>query len=477
MIATPEAYRLFHEGGLALADVEANGIRIDLDHLHKSAKRLTKRRKKLAEEMMAGPEYKAWKKRYKEKANLYSLSQLGHVLFDELKFPYPEGAQFRTKSGKYRTDEEMLDSVDSDFAKKHAQLRRMQKMTSTYLKGILNETVDGYLHPCFWLNTVRTYRSSSSTINFQNIPIRDPEFGRMIRQCFIAREGRVLVEIDFGALEFRIAACFWADPKMIEYAADPDKDIHRDTAMRLFKLKKHEVGKRTTRDWAKNRFVFPVLYGSYYRKCAPHIWEAVCDESNKVEGSEVSIKQHLRSKGIKELGRCDSDYPPQPGTFEHHVKSVEDDFNQRFPGFGQGKKDWQRKYEETGSYQLMTGFVIKWGRGGLPSKNNLLNDPIQGPGFHCLLWTLIRLNKLIKKRRLESLIVGQIHDCVLLDCPVNELQEILDLAHRIISTDLAKAWDWIKVPLIAEVDVTTVGASWADKKPWKCVDGVWRPAA
>ncbi|NIS13857.1 MAG: hypothetical protein GWN12_18860, partial [Thermoplasmata archaeon] len=87
----------------------------------------------------------------------------------------------------------------------------------------------------------RTFRSSSDSFNFQNIPIRDLELARLIRQAIIARSGHRLVEIDYSGVEVHVAACYHQDPTMLEYLEDKSKDLHRDMAMEIFKLPLEEL--------------------------------------------------------------------------------------------------------------------------------------------------------------------------------------------------------------------------------------------
>lgn len=95
--------------------------------------------------------------------------------------------------------------------------------------------------------------------------------------------------------------------------------------------------------------------------------------------------------------------------------------------------------------------------------------------FHCLLWSLIQLQKWLNKYKMKSLIVGQIHDCLLLDVPIDEIQDVLHTAKDIMTTRLRKAWDWLIVPMGVEVDVTPEGGSWADKALWVEENGEWKP--
>lgn len=462
---TKDAYELLHSGALALATVEQNGIRIDTNRLQIVADEVDERIKENQRLLREDPIYDTWRQQFGAKTNLGSRAQLGQVIFGKMGYE----SKKKTSSGRIAADEESFEGIDLPFVSLYFRTEKLKKLRGTYIKGLQEETVDGFLHAFFNLHTVETMRGSSSQPNFQNIPIRDPEIGKIIRSFFIARPGRALIEIDFGALEFKIAACFWRDPGMVAYASDPKLDIHRDMASECYNCSVEQVHK-DMRYFAKNRFVFPILYGSWFMPCAFHLWEfMVKNKLHLVDGTPV--KKWLKSRGIKELGAQRKDLPPRAGTFEAHIKGVQDRFNKRFPSFGEGKEKWWNAYLETGSFTTMTGFKIE----GVYSKNFLLNCPIQGPAFHLLLKSLILIQKEIRKRKLETLIVGQIHDCILMDAPENELQEVLHLASTTMTKTVPDMWDWIIVPISAEVDVTPVDGNWYDKAPWVEKNGMWIP--
>lgn len=492
---TPEAFRLLMDGQFALSKIEGNGIRVDTDYLDRTLADTSARIEKLEKSLKEDGVWRQWKRRFGAKSKLGSREQLAVLLFDVMKIAQPiytEKSQElidagdRTTKKRYRSDVEVLSKVKLPFVQDYVALQKLQKAKGTYLEGIKRELCGGYLHPSFNLHTAITYRSSSSLPNFQNLPIRDPAIGELIRRAFVARKGSVLVEVDFSGIEVRVAACYNRDPVLIRYIEDPTTDMHRDTAMELFFLTKEQVDKRTTRDWAKNRFVFPEFYGSVFFQCAPHLWEGVMSGA-KLPGSEVTVREHLKSHGIKKLGEHESQWKrgeergpgssgrmaTEKGTFVDHVRTVEESFwNKRFKVYTEWKNRWYADYRKAGGFSTLTGFRIE----GVHKRNAVLNYPIQGSAFHCLLWSLIRLQRWIEKYRLRTKIVGQIHDSVIADVPLDELQDYLDAAKHITTVALPKAWPWIIVPLDTESEVCPLGGSWHEKSQWTRDDNKgWGP--
>lgn len=462
-----DAYQLLHEGSIALSQVEANGIRIDVGYLNKAIIETGNKIKELEDKLRSDDIYKLWRREYGLKANLGSHPQLAHVLYDVMDYK-PIGA---TATGKYKADVNAFKEVNIPFTKDYIRCERLKKVKNTYLKGIKDEVVDGFIHPFFNLHTVVSFRSSSDRINFQNVPIRDPEQGKIIRECFIPRDEHQIVDSDFKGAEVKVSACINKDPRLLKYVSDPTTDMHKDMAVQLYCLAPEQVTKEL-RDNAKSFFVFAQFYGDYYVHCAKSLWKA-SDGLKTTDG--ILVKRILKDKGIKELGLCDPDVKdPKNGSFEKHVKEVEKDFwNNRFKVYKEWKDRWWESYQKTGEFDMPTGFRIS----GIHNKKEVINYVVQGSSFHCLLWTLIRLQKWLVKNKMRTVIIGQIHDNIVLDIHRNELQDVLDKIKRIVGIDLPKHWPWIIVPMEIEMEVSPVGKSWNDKKKWIEKDGLWIPKA
>jgi DNA polymerase I len=449
---SPEAYSLLHQGTLALSQVEANGIRIDVKYLAKARRRTQRTVKEMEERIKSSDAWKTWRKTFGGKSNLGSRDQLGKVLFDVMEMPCND----RTATGRAKVDEDVLSQIDVPFVKDYLRMEKLKKADATFLNGIEREMVDGFLHPVFSLNMARTYRSSSDSPNFQNFPVRDADIGKLIRRCFVPRPGGVLVEMDYGGIEVKVAACYHKDPVMLEYIHDPTKDMHRDMAAQIYCIEPEQVSKKA-RYCAKNQYVFPEFYGSYWGQCAPHLWDSIAKHGLEVDG--VSIKKLLRRKGIKLLGEMPEQGSPKPGTFLRHVQEVEQDFwGVRFKVYDRWKKRWWDDYMKRGGFKTLTGFWIE----GVMGRNDVINYPVQGSAFHCLLWSLIRLQRELRWGKMRALIVGQIHDSIVADVPADELDDFLPLAKRIMTEEIRKHWKWIIVPLDIEAEVSE--SNWFEKK-------------
>ncbi len=454
--ASAEAYRLLHEGTLALSNVEANGIRIDVGYLKSIRPKLQKKLQKLEDEIRRDPIWSRWKLRFGDRAKIGAGHQLVQALVDEKVI---ENAP-TTKTGALRSDESVFDHIKHPIVEPFRNAAKVRKVLDTYLTNIEREvTPDGFIHSFYNLNTARTYRSSSDRINFQNQPNRIEWMRKVVRRCFIPRRGCQLGETDYSMAEVRTSACYHKDPTMLEYILNPAADMHKDLACDLFKCRESDVSKEM-RHVAKNKFVFPQFYGDYYLQNAEAIWTEV-NLQNLTLSDGTGVVAHLKGQGIKARGDCVPGTRPKSGTFERHVQKIEDRFwNERFKVYNQWRKDWWLDYCENLGMSMLSGFRVE----GVIQEKDAINYPIQGAAFHCLLWSLIRLVKLLKKFRMKTRIVGQIHDSIVADIAPGERNDFFYLARDVMSCQLRKAWRWLIVPMPIDAEVAEPDASWYEKK-------------
>lgn len=469
-----EAFKLMMDGSKVLAQVERNGVAVHVERLNKTISEAEKEIKSVEKDLKKDPIYALWRKEYGKESNINSSQQLAHILYDKMGIVCKK----TTEKGNPSTDEQSLQDVSHPFVKKLFKMKHLEKTVTTFLKGIRREIIDGTVHPFYNLHTVITYRSSGDSPNWQNQPKRNPRLAKMVRDCVIARKGNHFGELDFKSIEVCVAACVSGDPVLLDYVRDTTKNMHRDMAMQIFKLEQDQVTKGI-RNLAKQYFVFAQFYGDWYKKCAKNLWENASRERQLLSDGTPLIK-HLRKSGFREMGECDPDQETIRGTFEAHLRDVEEDFwGRRFRGYADWKKKWWEDYQANGYFITPTGFLVQWGKEkGALTKNECNNNPIQGSAFHCNLWTMIRLQKWLNRAGMESLLIGQIHDSELFESPPEEIQDVLDEVTRIVREDLPKHFSWLSVPMEIEISVAPLEGSWWDLKEWK-KDGesVWRQAA
>lgn len=196
--------------------------------------------------------------------NINSTQQLGIVLFEKLGLKTGK----KTKTG-YSTNEQVLSGLidDHEIIPKLLEYREIYKLRSTYIEPLLKLAKKDEKHRIYtsFLQTgTNTGRLSSKNPNLQNIPVRT-ELGREIRQGFIAKDGYILVGIDYSQIELRLLAHFSKDKALMD-AFNHDKDIHQETAVKIF----GEDEAKSKRNIAKS-INFGLLYGMGSRKLAQTI--------------------------------------------------------------------------------------------------------------------------------------------------------------------------------------------------------------
>ncbi len=212
-----------------LASMEAEGIRLDGKELEAFGVMLKTHIRELEAEIKtdAGEDF-----------NLNSPQQLGIVLFEKLGLP----AGKKTKKG-YSTNAEILEKLAEDYpiVAKILEYRSYTKLNSTYVEGLLPLiAADGRIHAHFQQTVTATGRISCTEPNLQNIPVKS-DLGRQLRRAFTAAaQDRILVGADYSQIELRVLAHMSADPTLIE-AFNQGKDIHKETASKVFNVPMEEV--------------------------------------------------------------------------------------------------------------------------------------------------------------------------------------------------------------------------------------------
>jgi len=456
------AYKFMHDFSRALSDAHYKGMRVDVDYCRAQQKHIERRISFLESQMSKCEEGKVWKTMYGGKLNWDSTQQQVDVLIKNM----GHASDKKTAKQNISIDEEVLRGMNIDFTKFLLERKKLSKASGTYLKNLIDETVDGYVHPVYNLHLVITYRSSADSPPIQQIPIHDDMIAQIIRRAFVTEKGYMMMEADFKGAEVRVSACNHGDPVMANYIMDEKTDMHLDTAKQCFMLTDDLITKENKKDikfFGKNNFVFAEFYGSWFLSCARALWKSI-HEKEVVLGNGQTIIQHLASKGITKLGelfKVRGKWETEKGTFIEHIKKVEDDFwNNRFKVYKQWKIEHFEKYQNQGYFDMFTGFRCS----GVMGFNDAVNYPIQGPSFHCLGWVFIKVSEWIKENKLKTKVIGQIHDSIIMYVHPSEVSYVYERMKQMIEVELMQAWKWITIPMKADFEATPVDGSWYDKK-------------
>ena len=265
-----------------LADMESNGIKIDVNLLKKLKEINSVYIQELTNKIYetSGAEF-----------NINSPKQLGIVLFETLGL----SAGKKTKTG-YSTDEAVLSSLFDahDVIPLLLNYREAYKLQSTYIEPLLElglKNEDNRIHTSFLHTGTATGRLSSKNPNLQNIPVKS-EAGSQIRSAFIPENGYTLVGIDYSQIELRLLAHFSGDEALVN-AFNNDLDIHYQTAVKIF----GEDEAKDKRSIAKS-INFGLLYGMGSKKLGDTLGISSKDAKIYIESyfkAFKSVKDYLKS--------------------------------------------------------------------------------------------------------------------------------------------------------------------------------------
>ncbi|HNV98084.1 MAG TPA: DNA polymerase I, partial [Chitinophagales bacterium] len=392
-----------------LAEMEFEGINLDVPFLNAYSKTLETDMRKIEKEIYAaaGAPF-----------NIDSPKQLGDILFLKLKIPY-EGQ--KTKTGQYSTGEEILSKLAHQYpiANLILEYRELGKLKSTYVDSLptLINPKTGRLHTTFSQAVAASGRLSSQNPNLQNIPIRT-ERGQQVRKAFIPRDkNHKILSADYSQIELRIIAELSQDPGMIE-AFKNGMDIHSATAARVFGVAIQDVN-REMRGKAK-----AVNFGIAYGQTA------------------FGLSQNLN------ISRTEA-------------KEIIDNYNAQFPGVKRLMDENIEFARKHGYTQTILG--RKRYLKDINSANNTIrsaaervavNSPIQGSAADLIKVAMINIQNALKKSTLKSRMLLQVHDELVFDAHVDEVDTLKELvvSHMV---DAIK----MRVPIEAEVGV---GDNWLE---------------
>jgi DNA polymerase-1 len=360
--------------------------------------------------------------RIKEEAgitfNIDSPKQLGEVLFDHLKID-PKAK--KTKTGQYATSEDVLVKHE----KTHPiilmilEYRQLRKLKSTYVDPLptMTDRIDGRVHTNFMQTVTATGRLSSNNPNLQNIPIKTDK-GKEIRKAFIPRDkDHVIMAADYSQIELRIIAALSGDEHMIE-AFKNRFDIHTSTASKVFHTPMDEVTK-DQRSAAK-AVNFGILYGQ----------------------SAFGLSQSLNISRTEAKGIIDS-YFEQFSALKKYMDSIVHEAREN--GYVETLSKRRRYLPDINSANaVVRGFA----------ERNAVNAPIQGSAADIIKMAMVKVQEEMKKRKLQSKMILQVHDELVFDVLKSEIDEM-----KVLVQDAMENAVDIGVPTEVQVDL---GDNWLD---------------
>ena len=391
-----------------LAEMQWNGMLIDPKELDEYGNTLKERLEILTKEIYELCE---------EEFNINSPKQLGEILFEKLKLPVIK----KNKSG-YSTDVDVLEKLKEEHPviEKLLEYRQLMKLNSTYVEGLkpyINPKTKR-IHSFFHQTITATGRISSTEPNLQNIPTRF-ELGKQLRKVFKPADGYLYIDADYSQIELRVLAHISNDEHMVQ-AFNNGEDIHKQAASKVFHTPIDEVTKEQ-RSNAK-----AVNFGIVY--------------------------------GISDFGLGE-----QLGISRKQAKQYIDQYLEQYSGIKTFMDETVEKAKETGYVETL--FSRRRYIPELKSNNYIvrqfgqraaMNTPIQGTAADIMKIAMINVLNELKTNKLKSKIVLQVHDEMMIESPLEEVDTVKDILKKCMENAIK-----LNVPLIAEV---SEAKNWYDCK-------------
>lgn len=381
-----------------LAKMEFAGVKVDRQILEEKNEELIERVQEIEDRIhdLAGEDF-----------NVNSPKQLGEILFEKLGLPVIK----KTKTG-YSTAADVLEKLQGQhpIIDELLEYRQLSKLQSTYLASLPSYVQeDGKIHTHFDQTLTQTGRLSSYDPNLQNIPVRLEE-GRRIRQAFVpSKEGWQLFAADYSQIELRVLAHI-ADDEHMKEAFAKKQDIHEATARRVFGLSEDQEVDGNTRRNAK-AVNFGIVYGI----------------------SDYGLSQNLNIS-------------------RKQAKEFIDTYFEQFPAIAQYMERVVEEAKESGYVSTLFGRRrylpdLKSSNFNLRSfaERTAINSPIQGTAADIIKIAMIKLDQTLVEQGLESRLILQVHDELILEGP----QEEMGLLHKLVPEVMEQAVD-LSVPLLVE---------------------------
>lgn len=423
-------YNFFMRSIHSLTKMHLNGIAVDINYYKKQQTKITAQLDVMLQDMIVSDDGKLFSQVMGRSLNPASPDDLKKLFFDIKNLPSPK----KTKKGADSVDEEALGKIDSPLCGMILSHRKLFKLKGTYIDGILKETHEGILRPNFSLNNVISYRGASQSPNFQNLPKRNKVSKKLIRTGLIPRRLRCLSEGDYSGAEVLTSLAYHKDPTFYNFLANPDADMHRHVSSKAFLLKEPQVTKTIRRDC--KALTFGWFYGDYFGSLAETAWE-FAPEHTLDDGTP--LMEHLHNQNIHTLDN-----------FKNHLKDVEYYFwHEMFPVYTQWKKDIVAFYHKHGYIETFFGFKFT----APMDDKQVTNYPIQSTSFHLLLYVINKLQRILEKRKMETKIIGQIHDACVADVIADEMIEYHNIIYQLVS-NLQGELPWLPLPMEIEFELS-----------------------
>ena len=390
-----------------LANIEINGIKVDKGYLQKLSKKFAEKISKIEKDIFLLA---------KREFNIGSPKQLGEIIYNDLKIANLK----KTKKGSLATSAKILEDLASKghkFPSLVLDWRQLSKLKNTYTDA-LQEHINpktSRVHTSFLLAATNTGRLASSDPNLQNIPIKT-EDGREIRKAFIPEKNNILISADYNQVEMRILADL-ADVKELKKAFKNNEDIHSLTASQVFEVPIKKVDSDLRRK--AKAINFGIIYGITQYGLAKQI---------SVSNNQALEFINSYFKKFPEI----KDYMKNTIKFCQKNGYVNNIFGRRIHLRGINDKNFAvRSFQERAA----------------------INAPIQSSAADIIRLAMIKLNELLKSKKLDKArMLLQIHDELVFECQKNHQKVVEKILKKTMESVSSSEHHMFAIPLDVNIN-------------------------
>jgi len=425
--------KLFMDSIVPLAEMEYNGFIFDTVQCKNNQKLIKEQMQEVNQRMWDTEEYGKWNKKYPKKdLNMNSPKQMQEFLYTILEYEIKN----YSKKGNPSTNKDTLDEMDTPFTNLLKEYKALAKLYKTLAKTYTNEANDdGHLRCSFNLNTVKSYRTSSSDPNLQNVD-HHHDISKYALNLMKPLPGHVMLNMDFKSLEVYCAAAHTGDAKLLEYLHDESTDMHRDMACEIHFYEPKELPSRLRR--VAKTFTFGAFYGAGYKSIAKNQWKNYLPED----------KARLKLHGVQNFM-----------DFEQHIKRIFDNFwNVKYKQYTRWKRAQWAFYVRNGYFAGHTGFLYN----GVCNVRQATNFGVQGDASHILLQEAKFMYWFLKNNNMQAKLISQVHDSLIISAPAEEVPYILEAVRQFLD-QLDVINPWTKgLDFVVEAEQSEVDGNWGE---------------
>lgn len=379
-----------------LYDMEKYGISVDRTELDNISRAMTEQLNDISVKIyeLAGEQF-----------NISSPKQLSVILFEKLQLKHGK----KTATG-YSTNSDVLDKLRNEhpIINLVIEYRHIAKLFGTYVEGLKPLIVEGRIHTTYNGFLTTTGRLSSSEPNLQNIPIRT-EQGKAIRKVFVSSNG-TFVGADYSQIELRLLAAFSQDDNLLS-AFREGQDIHAKVAGELMGIPIEMVNSQMRR--MAKAVNFGIIYG--------------ISDFGLSENTGLTVKK------------------------AHDYIQL---YFERFPSIKQYLDSCVSSAKKNGYVTTLLGrrrYIpeIQSSNFNLRSfgERAAMNMPLQGSAADIMKVAMIDVANSIAKANLKSKLILQIHDEIIVDCYLDEVDQV----KQIVSSCMTNAVNLV-CPLTVDIE-------------------------